>query len=231
MNTNIGTRAISSNVYTKTDIDTTLTTMNTNIGTRALSSNVYNRVEIDTAFSMYAGKMESFDLGETFRIRHTFDNTIFSIDKLASNFVSGDYTWKSLFSIVYNTTTTLGTCTMPHNLSVLGNVTVNGTISASNSNPFWIAGKVDGASLSILSSSGRYGFTVTRATGYASGIFYISFGNNPYKDANYAINVTAQGFSKIWESIIPTTTGFYVLTYPVVLSSAGNCAFHFSVIA
>ena len=49
------------------------------------------------------------------------DGNTFSIDKYVANYVSGGYGWKSLFSIVYNTTTTLGTCIMPNNLSVLGN--------------------------------------------------------------------------------------------------------------
>ena len=45
--------------------------------------------------------------------------------------------------------------------------------------PFWVAGKVDGQNLSTISTNGRYGFTVARASGYAVGVYYISFGSNP----------------------------------------------------
>ena len=113
-----------------------------------------------------------------------------------------------------------------------GNMTVNGNISANNIKPFWIAGKVDGSTLSILSTNGRYPFTVTRPSGYPTGVYYISFGDKPYSNAHYIINVSNQAslYCKIWETAIPTANGFTIVTYTTA-TTAGNCIFHFSVIA
>ena len=50
---------------------------------------------------------------------------------------------------------------------IYGNLLVNGS---SNYKPSWVAGKIDGTTLNILATSGRYGFTVTRVTGYSAGV-------------------------------------------------------------
>jgi hypothetical protein len=58
---------------------------------------------------------------------------------------------------------------------VNGNLTVSGTTSFAN--PFWVAGKVNGLTSppTILSSKGRYTFTVTRATQIPSGVYKVSW--------------------------------------------------------
>ena len=54
-----------------------------------------------------------------------------------------------------------------HNVIITGNLTANGS---SNYKPVWVAGKVDGTTLNSLATNGRYGFTVTRVSGYSAGV-------------------------------------------------------------
>ncbi len=61
-------------------------------------------------------------------------------------------------------------------LTVTGNLLVSGT---NNLNPFWVAGKVDGASLAIRSTKGRNTFSVARASGHAVGVYEITFPAHP----------------------------------------------------
>jgi hypothetical protein len=77
-----------------------------------------------------------------------------------------------------------------------GNLVVEGTLSAANIsyNPWWVAGKVDGATLTILKNKGRYPFTVSRASGYAAGIYNIEWPANPHPDGtNYMICCSGEG--------------------------------------
>ena len=76
--------------------------------------------------------------------------------------------------------------TVADNVISTGNLVVNGS---SKYKPFWVAGKVDGTNLNTLSTNGRYGFTVTRDSGYATGVYHINVGSKPCKDAHYIINV------------------------------------------
>ena len=86
----------------------------------------------------------------------------------------------------------------------------------SNYNPFWAAGRVNGTNLSILKSNGKYGFTVTRPSGFPNGVYGISF-NTPAPDANYIINLTqiASGNIKVWDhpTLVVSTSSFYIVTY------------------
>ena len=73
------------------------------------------------------------------------------------------------------------------NVVITGNATINGTITASNSNPFWIAGKVaaSGASSATL---GRYSFSSSKV---ATGQYTITpNSSNPFPNANYTVQLT-----------------------------------------
>ena len=87
-----------------------------------------------------------------------------------------------------------------------GNLVVEGTLSATNIsyNPWWVAGKVDGTTLTILKNKGRYPFTVSRPTGYTTGIFNIEWTGNPHPDGiNYIICCSGEGNG--WSELVNTT--------------------------
>jgi hypothetical protein len=123
---------------------------------------------------------------------------------------------------------TLGTVNIVSNdLSVQGDLLVSGSVPS----PFWIAGKVDGSNLTILSSVGRYGFTVERPAGpYTTiGVYRIRF-TPAAPNAHYVVSAIQQksGTCKVWESEVPGTDYFSLVMYandgtPV------NCVFHFTV--
>jgi hypothetical protein len=101
-------------------------------------------------------------------------------------------------------------------------------------NPFWVAGRVNGTTLQILGSKGRYGFTVTRPSGFPTGVYKITF-NTPAPDANYVISLAqfANGNIKVWDSTdapgrIPATTSFHVISYNTSWTVA-NLDFWFSI--
>jgi hypothetical protein len=120
------------------------------------------------------------------------------------------------------------------NVVITGSLTVNGILDATAtvvSNPFWVAGVVNGINLAKLSSKGRYGYTVARAAGYAAGVYTITM-DYAYADAFYVINATIQnqGYLKVWENPSPTRQVFTI----VLFNNSGvlfNTLFHFSVIA
>jgi len=104
----------------------------------------------------------------------------------------------------------------------------------SNYNPFWVAGRIDDTDLSILKSNGKYGFTVTRPSGFPTGVFQITF-DTPAPDANYVISLTqiGSGNIKVWDYTsqfngYPATTHFYVVTYNTSWSLR-DWQFYFSV--
>jgi len=87
-----------------------------------------------------------------------------------------------------------------------GNLVVEGTLSATNIsyNPWWVAGKVDGTTLTILKNKGRYPFTVSRPTGYTTGIFNIEWVGNPHPDgSNYIISCSGEGSG--WNDLVNGT--------------------------
>ena len=105
------------------------------------------------------------------------------------------------------------------------NLIVNGTITASNSNPFYTAGKVSTAGV-ILTSKGRGTFTASRSS---TGVFVITptiaFGNT-----NYLINISCQygggtGCYSVFTNSL-ATTGFTIIT--MNNSSYSACIFHFT---
>ena len=115
--------------------------------------------------------------------------------------------------------------TVNDNLVVTGNLTVNGSL---NYNPFFCAARVDGATLSQLSSIGRVGYTVVRPSGQATGIWNIVF-NSPAPN-NYVVSLTNMNFGTIylWDQSPPTVNGLTV----VIVNNAWslrNAPFHFAV--
>ena len=77
-------------------------------------------------------------------------------------------------------------------LTVLGDLTVNGN---HNLNPFWVAGKVNGAALTNTSSVGKYGYLVERSLGAPEGRYKINF-NTPHTNANYVVNIQTEVVTK-----------------------------------
>ena len=105
---------------------------------------------------------------------------------------------------------------------------INAAITTSS---FWVAGKVDGTTLEILACKGRVGFSVSRDSGYAKGIYRIAFDQAHPDGSHYVIQLTAQAYDhKVWQNSekLPTSTGFHV-----VLSEGGlvDQDFYFSVLA
>jgi hypothetical protein len=115
------------------------------------------------------------------------------------------------------------------NLSVLGNLTVTGSMTS----PFWCSGVINGSTMSILNSNGRYGFTVVRPSGFPTGVYRITF-DTPAPDANYVITMMRMGNGniKIWDSVPnggpPTTTRFHAVSFDVNWALK-DFVFHFSV--
>jgi hypothetical protein len=112
-------------------------------------------------------------------------------------------------------------------LNVQGNLTVGGSMPR----PFWVAGKVDGNKMSVLKSNGRYGFTATRPSGFGTGVYEITF-DTPAPDAHYVISIDQQitGNIKIWDSHLPTTTEFHMVSFNQTWNLI-NCIFRFTVYA
>ena len=123
---------------------------------------------------------------------------------------------------------TLEYITIDDHVTITGNLIVNGS---STYKPCWVAGKVDGSSLNTLSTNRRYGFTVSKVSGYAAGVYYINCGSNPCNDAHYIINVSNQAslYCKLWESSIPTVNGFYIVCYTNA-TTPGNATFLFQLL-
>jgi hypothetical protein len=100
-------------------------------------------------------------------------------------------------------------------------------------NPFFCAGRVN-ADATVASSVGQVGYTVSRASGFPTGVYRIQFAS-PAPNNNYVISLAQLGSGniKIWESTepgrLPSTTGFHVVTSNTTFSLA-NWAFHFSVL-
>jgi hypothetical protein len=81
--------------------------------------------------------------------------------------------------------------TIDDSMIINNNLTVSGTITASNSNPFWAAGRFNGSNLNKVVSSGRSDFDVERAAGFAAGVYRINFTTTHPRGINYITNATA----------------------------------------
>jgi hypothetical protein len=100
-------------------------------------------------------------------------------------------------------------------------------------NPCWLVGKVNGLTnpLGIMTTTGRYGFTGTRAATYLAGANHIAF-NTPYANAEYVVSKTnqARGTCKVWECTPPTPNGFHIVTYSSA-NALSNSVLHTIVLA
>ena len=106
--------------------------------------------------------------------------------------------------------------TIADNLVVTGNLTVNG----SSINPYFVNGYVSGNALTFSDRGGQTTVTVTRASGYASGVYEISMSSPHPRGASYVIQATPRysGYLKVWDTYTPTATTFSIVTY----SFSGN---------
>jgi hypothetical protein len=76
-------------------------------------------------------------------------------------------------------------------------------------NPVFCGGRVDGATASAVSSIGRVGYTVSRPTGQAQGIWTITF-DSPAATNDYAVQLVNMNFGNayLWDQMPPTVQGF-----------------------
>ena len=117
--------------------------------------------------------------------------------------------------------------TLDDDVILTGNLNITGNITASNSNPFYIGGKVSGGG-SIISSKGKIGFSVVKSS---IGVFVITptiaFGNT-----NYLINISCQYGGGTGSYIVFTksliASAFTVIT--MINSIYYDCIFHFTVL-
>jgi hypothetical protein len=107
--------------------------------------------------------------------------------------------------------------TIADNLVVTRDLAVHGTITTSN--PFWVAGQVNGTSLSEFKSRGRYGFTVSRPAGFGTCVYNVGF-DTPAPDASDVVYVKMGG------SQTPTTEGFHIVSLNQTWSLV-SCDFHY----
>ena len=87
----------------------------------------------------------------------------------------------------------------------INNLTVSGTLNAVglNYNPWWVAGKVDGATLTILKNKGRYPFTVSRIVGIAAGGYNIEWTQAHPDGSNYIACCSGEGGG--WNDLVNGT--------------------------
>ena len=144
---------------------------------------------------------------------------------------------------VVSTNTILGNgadeVTIGDNLVVNGNLTVNGSsnISGVSSNPFWVAGIVNGNDLSIIATKGQVSFTVSRLTNYPVGVYKITY-DQPHPDgANHIVLVHSRSSNSyltpyLVEAPTPHTANYFHVTLRnTTATSLANELFHFSVLA
>ena len=191
----------------------------------------YNRVDerSTTAGDMWVSGVNSWNYGG-YSIGTPVLGMCFNISNTGATTVDYRLITPLLYAITIKASNAT-VITLQDDVNITGNLVVDGTITASNSKPFWVAGKVNGANLTTLSTMGRYGFTVSRAATFAAGVYYIDF-NTDYSNANYIISLTneASGWCKVWDITRPTAAGFYIVSYNAS-NVLQDSIFHFSVIA
>jgi hypothetical protein len=95
--------------------------------------------------------------------------------------------------------------------------------------PFYCAGRVNGITATVGSSTGRVGYTIARASGQATGVYVITFAT-PAPSNDYVITMLPMTFGTcyLWDANPPTVNGFHC----VVVNNTWqlrNAFFHFSV--
>ena len=114
--------------------------------------------------------------------------------------------------------------TIDDNVIITGNLNITGTITASNSNPFYIAAEV-AANGTVSTSKGKNGFSSYRAS---AGVYVIT-PNTSLGNENYTVNLTCQvgessGFAALHSNGF-ASTAFTVIIY--VNSIQADAIFHF----
>jgi hypothetical protein len=96
-------------------------------------------------------------------------------------------------------------------------------------NPVFCGGRIDGATATQVSSIGRVGYTVSRPSGQATGIWTVTF-NSPAANINYSVQLTNMHFGTIylWDQMPPTAQGFTVVCVNNTWNLR-NATFHFTV--
>ena len=84
----------------------------------------------------------------------------------------------------------------------IGNLTVNGTLTANNLSyiPWYVAGRYDGVNMTLLKNKGQYPFTVARVSGQPAGFYQITW-STPHPDgANYVACCSGEGAG--WNDLV-----------------------------
>ena len=200
-----------------------------------------NKVELandfEVAFTAVAPLQKGINLqtGElTLKLQDNIGNIVADRVETIGNVVAGG---------VVSTNTIVGNganeVTIADNLVVTGNLTVNGSsnISGVSSNPFWVAGIVDGNNLNIIATKGQVSFTVSRLTNYPTGVYKITY-DQPHPDgANHIVLVHSRTSNSyltpyLVEAPTPHTANYFHVTLRNTTATAlANELFHFSVLA
>jgi hypothetical protein len=112
-----------------------------------------------------------------------------------------------------------------------GDMTILGTLYGWS--PFWVAGWVNGTTMTRQSSLGRVGFTFLRASGFPIGVYEIRFSSAaPHADYVISLSMERTGFMRIWEATgkRPTVNGFHVAINSPDGAGLLNAPFYFSVV-
>ena len=109
---------------------------------------------------------------------------------------------------------TVGSLTCTGSVQVNGNLFVSGYLNPAA--VCWASGKISstGGTLSSVGASG--GFTCTRASGFATGVWHIVFNTaHPIGNGNYSVFLTAQSPAAIaivrGTTVVPTSTSFDII--------------------
>ena len=102
--------------------------------------------------------------------------------------------------------------TIDDNVIITGNLTTTGTITASNSNPFYLAGRV-ASNGSSLGSKGKICFSASRSS---VGVYVVT-PNTAVGNTYYSVSLTCQvdsvnGFARLNGNVL-TASSFTVVTY------------------
>jgi hypothetical protein len=110
-------------------------------------------------------------------------------------------------------------------LAVTGSLTVGGA-SVVGGSPFWVAGKVD-SNTSILTSSGRVGFTIAQT---ATGNYRVDFASPHPAGVNYIVSLTSTA-ANYWVDGASITASSFLVALRASNFGAQNSPFFFTVLA
>ena len=143
----------------------------------------------------------------------------------------------------------IGSYTSPgtNALSITGNTTVSGTLTSSGlitaSAGMTVAGNVSmsgymfcagmvGATGTKYNPTGQVSFTVARLSGYAAGVWTITFASAHQLGGNYTVTTTGRGnYTYISTAVSPTSTTFVVVILAAGTNAPTDGIFSFMVLA